>query len=323
VTGPFTGWLLLLGTPGEALPGDVGGILPPALTFLGLAVARLETLNALQRLTQDLEVQVAERTRSLRLEKESLERRVRERTAELDIARRVALESERRLLDRERREGVHRLAAGVAHELNNPLGALLAGLAFVRECLDEIGGEEPAYPVEIEEARRAVADALQDAGRMQAVVASLYDGAIDGRRAAVRTSFTACLAEAVRLARSADPDGGLVRSSMAHDVQVGIPEGELTRWLFRLLMRMVSDDGGNVTVEIEDAVERPCVAFRAERPRPARGGAAWKDLAGEMRAAGAELDIENPENGPLVVRLRLPPAVGETRPRRGRARSAS
>ena len=97
--------------------------------------SRLDALACLQDSNSILERRVEERTQDLRQERDSLERRVRERTLELEAAKHSTVEAERRLLDLERTEGVKRLAAGLAHELNNPLGAAPANLDFARETI--------------------------------------------------------------------------------------------------------------------------------------------------------------------------------------------
>lgn len=85
----------------------------------------------------------------------SLERRVRERTAELQLQERIA--------------SVGTLAAGVAHELNNPLGYVMSNLELVIESLadDAPGGGEDFEP------RVLLEECLVGARRMARIISEL------------------------------------------------------------------------------------------------------------------------------------------------------
>jgi predicted ATPase/signal transduction histidine kinase len=69
---------------------------------------------------------------------ESLENRVRDRTADLmrTLDELKAVQSQ--LLQTEKMAVLGKLAAGVAHELNTPLGAMLGSLDTVRRCIDRV-----------------------------------------------------------------------------------------------------------------------------------------------------------------------------------------
>ncbi len=123
---------------------------------------------------------VTERVRAdevVRQGRAELERRVRERTADLERAN-AALErdmSERkrlegRLLFADRMASVGRLAAGVAHEINNPLTAVLNNVAFALESLRRPG---PAGGAELGRAAAALEEACEGASRALAVVRDL------------------------------------------------------------------------------------------------------------------------------------------------------
>ncbi|MCY1015514.1 PAS domain S-box protein [Pyxidicoccus sp. MSG2] len=83
-----------------------------------------------------------------------------------------------RLLLAERMASVGTLAAGVAHEINNPLAYLTANLAFAREELSNLLADgtrelEPKLAGSVADARSALAEAQQGAERVRTIVRDL------------------------------------------------------------------------------------------------------------------------------------------------------
>ena len=68
---------------------------------------------------------------------ESLERRVRERTEELETALTELQAGQQRLIQSEKMTSLGRLIAGIAHELNSPLGAIRSSLRLIGESLNK------------------------------------------------------------------------------------------------------------------------------------------------------------------------------------------
>ena len=85
-----------------------------------------------------------------------------------DITERKRLQAQ--LLVSERLLSVGTLAAGVAHEINNPLGAVLSNLEWIAGQLDTAGPDRPA---ELPPLRKALDDAREAAGRVRAIVRDL------------------------------------------------------------------------------------------------------------------------------------------------------
>lgn len=310
VAGPDCGWLLLVAGRDETIPDDVDDLLTAAAGLLGGSVARIGALSTLRRLNRQLEVEVARRTADLVREKESLEIRVRERTAELETAKRAVLDSERRLLDLERHENVRQLAAGVAHELNNPLGAATATVDFLREEIAELATGQPLPAEALVDLREAVTDLRSDMERMRDLVAGLFGDSASQRLAAVRTSLDEAVAHALRHFRRGTPPGVLVEERLHSGAQVGIPAGELTRWVFRLLSAVVGHQGGAVCVETRQDEDVRSVRFVVPGLELTGAESTLAPLADEIETAGCRVTVGGDERAVRIC-VELPPACGD------------
>jgi signal transduction histidine kinase/CheY-like chemotaxis protein len=89
-----------------------------------------------------------------------LEDRVRQRTAELERANRSLRDAQQQLVQAEKLSAIGRLVSGVAHELNNPLAAVLGNAEMIE--LSEERAQERATVIrrEAERCRRIVRDLL-------------------------------------------------------------------------------------------------------------------------------------------------------------------
>ncbi len=311
-TGGSRGWLLLVGPPGRGLPQDAEAVLAPAGALVGLTLSRLAALDALRAANADLERKVDERTAELRREKETLEARVKDRTHDLDDAKRATVDAERRLLDRERDEGVQRLAAGLAHELNNPIGAVRANLDFVADGLRRLAqGKDPDAASEAEEMLAAVLDSVRDAERVSKSVRSLFGEAAGSRRAAVRTPLAAAVRDALKAFCAATP--GVPTPVLVERVGVfcGVPPAECARWLFRLLTILSAGRRPRVRIELDRDEDGPRLDVEVDHALTTGAAEALADLAREIAHAGGRLDaVTKPGAG--RVRILLPPALGES-----------
>jgi signal transduction histidine kinase len=308
VSGGEPGWLLLVGPPGRGLPADAEPALRTAAAILGLTVARLHALAQLRGLNRALERKVAERTAQLRRDKESLEDRVRERTRELEKTKRAALETERKLYDRGRQEGVRQVAAGVAHELNNPLSAVSVNLQVVLELLAEAdGADAPAW---IAEATDAVRDAAAQAGEAAQCVASLFARDVAAtRRAAVCTNLHEAVHDAVEHFREVFPESPAPEIAGPADVVTGIQKAELTRWLFRCLSGLSPGAVEPACVEVGSGPEGPLLHVELDACGPTGSSEALSAIEDEVRRAGGRL-IATLGPRRCHVAFHLPPAPG-------------
>lgn len=307
------GWILLLGSRDRGLSSGADDVLAPAGSCVGLTLARLDALAFLQDSNVILERRVEERTQDLRQERDSLERRVRERTAELEAAKHSTVEAERRLLDLERTEGVKRLAAGLAHEFNNPLGAATANLDFARETIKALLDDlEPTARAEAEEALGAVADAHSEIKRVSSSVTSLFDGAAASRRAAIKAPVGAAVRDAIAAharTRGEAPAPTLVERD---NVACGIAPAECSRWMFRLLGMLGRDRRSGLRVEIDRSADGPRVSFEYEEASGPIVSPEFDALVLEIERAGGALRMST-TGGRAVVRVVLPRAIGDVK----------
>lgn len=144
--------------------------------------------RAFNRMARELRDTVAEKQRLARAEAEAseretrryntlLEQTVRERTAELEQANTRLTESLRQLqatqaqlLFADRLASVGQLAAGVGHEINNPLAFIISNLEYVREELSRAEGLEGRQRSEMV---AALSEAREGADRVRIIVGEL------------------------------------------------------------------------------------------------------------------------------------------------------
>jgi mutual gliding-motility protein MglA len=304
------GWILLVGSRAGGLPPDAAPVVATTGGFVALALARIAAHEALRVANADLEARVASRTRELEEEKSKLEVRVRERTSELEAAKRATVEAERRLIDRERAESVNRLAAGLAHEINNPLGAVRANLEFLRDGL--VGGPAPAGPpaTDADDLRSAVDDCLADVERVVQSVRSLFGDAAASRRSAHRTALAAVVRDTAVAYVRTHPQAQAPRISEGDNVFVGLPPGECERWIYRLLTLASPAGDRSLRIDVDVGPGGPQVTVEVGGAMPGDPLADLRTAGHELERIGAHLEVRGGPDRTLLC-LTLPRATGE------------
>jgi PAS domain S-box-containing protein len=125
---------------------------------------------------------------TLRRAKDELEQRVAERTRELFEANRRLVEEHARLVQAEKLSSIGLLAAGVAHEINNPLSGVMGLVKVLREQRVPAGKHEEYFDT--------IGDGL---ARMRSTVQGLLDYARPGPATRAPVEALAMVAACVRL----------------------------------------------------------------------------------------------------------------------------
>jgi signal transduction histidine kinase len=128
---------------------------------LATALSRKWSLARQARARVDeLEAEVSARTHTIREAHDRLQR---------EVTQRHRMEAQLRRA--QKLEALGRLAAGIAHEINNPLAFVIANLQFVRDALDLPAGELARAP--LDELASALAEACVGGERIKQIVRDL------------------------------------------------------------------------------------------------------------------------------------------------------
>lgn len=239
----------------------------------------------------------------------------------------------RRLVITDRMAAIGTLAAGVAHEVNNPLASVIANLELLAQGLRARGGTSPAEGArELEE---AVSQARDGAERVRKIVGGLrtFSRADDERRYAVslhgvvEAAIDLASNEVRHRARLVKDFGSPppVHADEARLAQVfvnlivnaaqAIPAGMANRNEIRIVTRAgargdaiveVHDTGSGIPVALRDHVFNPFLTTKAI------GGGAGLGLSichGIVTSLGGEISFECPAGGGTIFRIVLPAAT--------------
>lgn len=124
-------WILETAAPRIRRNGEFAGLMGCGMDI----TLRKKAEAALSRLNQQLEEQVAARTRELTAANQTLEW---EKNQQIELNRQLQ-EAQAHLVQAEKMASIGQLAAGVAHEINNPLGYIYSNLNTLQEYIDQLG----------------------------------------------------------------------------------------------------------------------------------------------------------------------------------------
>ncbi|WP_376964884.1 cache domain-containing protein [Azospirillum sp. A26] len=206
-----------------------------------------DELGRLSRAFDQLLDSLAARRLELQRSAEDLDRKVAERTAELESANATLRQASRQLVLSEKLAAIGQLTAGVAHEINNPVAVIQGNLDLLGEVLGDA-----AAPVKDE--IRLIDEQTR---RIQTIIAKLLQFARPGDYAgqAEPVDVNAVVLDCLLLTRHTMGRRRIaVETSLTATVPVEISRGELQQVLVNLMVNAVQAmrDGGTLTIETAD-----------------------------------------------------------------------
>ncbi len=124
---------VVAGRPGGFAQGDVD-LVTAVANHAALALDRAESFRTIEELSRGLEDKVRVRTEQLRAANEELQKAYRDLQA-----------TQLQLIQREKMASVGQLVAGVAHELNNPIGFVYSNVSMLEDFVGRLRGALDVY----------------------------------------------------------------------------------------------------------------------------------------------------------------------------------
>jgi PAS domain S-box-containing protein len=243
-----------------------------------------------------------------------------------------------KLLLSDRMVSLGTLAAGIAHEINNPLAYVTANLEVVAESL----GDEPVATSAEQHAelQAAIGDAREGAERVRKIVRGLRSFSRSEEEKRMPLALPEVLAAAIRLTSNELRHRAVLVRELAPTPLVLADEGRLAQVFInllinaahaipeghtdanRIIVRTRTDDQGRAVIEIEDSGEgmAPEVQARAFDPffttkEVGEGtGLGLSICHGIVSGLGGQITIESSRGHGSLVRVVLP-AAAEAGPR--------
>ena len=249
-----------------------------------------------------------------------------------DVGERRQLE--RRLGMTERLAAIGTMAAGMQHEINNPLATVVANVQFV---LDALRASPASASTEvIAELVNALQDASEGAERVRRTVEELRHFSRGAEAIELPIEMTSAIEDALRMTAHAVRHHATVRREYGTTPRVRAEEGQLARVFMNLLLNAaqatgdggaethtivlttstdaqgravaeVSDDGPGIAPEMIHRIFDPFFTTPLESSTMGLGLAVCHSI---VTSLGGEIDVESVLGEGTTFRVSLPPADG-------------
>jgi len=256
-----------------------------------------------------------------------------------DVGERRQLE--RRLGMTERLAAIGTMAAGMQHEINNPLATVVANVQFVLDALR--AAPQSASPDEIAELVSALEDASEGAERVRRTIEDLRHFSRGAEEIELPIEVTSAIEDALRMTAHAVRHHATVRREYGKTPRVRAEEGQLARVFMNLLLNAaqatgdggveqhtivlttrtdetgravaeVTDDGPGIAPEMINRIFDPFFTTPLENSAMGLGLAVCQSI---VTSLGGEIDVESVLGKGTTFRISLPPAHASTSTRPG------
>jgi len=247
---------------------------------------------------------------------------------------------ERRVGISERLAAIGTMAAGMQHEINNPLATIVANVQFVRDALRAQQQDEGAAPLDTAELLAALEDATVGAERVRATVQELRHLSRPDESGHAPVALATALDAAVRAASNALRHHATVTREYGKTPLVKGSEAQLSRVFVNVLLNAAdpgdaqegrarkivlatyTDTQGRAVAEVRDdgpgiprdILHRVFDPFFVKTPKSGDAGLNLTIAHGIITALGGEIDIDSEEGKGTTVRVVLPPAPPMSEP---------
>lgn len=257
-----------------------------------------------------------------------------------DLSQRRELQT--KMMQMDRLIAVGNLAAGVAHEVNNPLTFIQSNVEFLLEEIPDDPGDDQRYVVDVStrEIRRALRDILEGSGRIRDIVDDLRTFSVDTNTVLEPVDVEAIIESAINMASNQlDQRAELVRdyedlppvfadeSTLAQVVMnllvnaaQAIPEGAVGDHQIRVSTRSeadeiaieVSDTGQGIPEEMIDSIFDPFVTTKSESDGMGMGLAISQS---KIQNLDGRIDVESTVGEGSTFRVSIPRRDVDDQPR--------
>ena len=294
------------------------------LPWITIALDNALSYEELQRTVEGLEERISERTARLVAANHHLVREIEERERATD----ALLASEAQLRASERLASVGTLAAGIAHEINNPIGSILAAAQFAQYARQD-GDDTENTETAAETLDTALDDIVREARRCGGIVRSVLQFARNERTEKWDCTLDDLLRRAVRLtsSESEQSDATVHLDLPSEPVWVHVNPIQIEQAVINLVRNAIEAGGRDVRVRLDPQpveglacvevlddgpglpdAERARILepFYTTRRQEGGTGLGLSVVHGIAAEHAGHLRIDTSEAGGLAIRLDLP-----------------